>query len=254
MRHQMKKAALALAVLAAAANASGADANSDYFTMGVNDTVMVTRSALGGYITVPVKAHFVDPVDHWSFTAAYPEGLTSLRAESGTDMTIPYTGSQGEDCILEVPLGTTEDLSHFSGMTSVYGYFLYSGSYMQYGLVKWEPDEYGDMFGITFSVSSDFGGGTLTMQGTIASGYDHRYWSSGMSTMFYRMVTFAVEYLIGDVNGDGLVNVTDATMLIGLLLNNGTIGVSDLPAADLNGDGLINITDATELINRLLTE
>ena len=53
----------------------------------------------------------------------------------------------------------------------------------------------------------------------------------------------------GDVNNDGTVNITDATMLIGYLINGS--GEIDYDAADLTGDGQINISDATMLINHL---
>lgn len=247
----MKKTTLLILMTLAMLMTAQAD---DYFIMGDNGKVNVSRSALGGQITLNVKAHFDDPVDRWNISASYPDGMVPVTAVAGPDMTITYMGSQGEDCIHEVPLSTTSDLSAYTGMTSVYGYFLFSGSYMQYGLVKWEPKEYGEMFTVTLLLSNDFAGGELVMQGTIASSYDHRYWSSGMSTMFYKTVTFAVEPLIGDVDNNGLVNITDATTLISLLLNNGTIDVDALPAADMNGDGLINITDATELIGKLLNE
>ena len=54
----------------------------------------------------------------------------------------------------------------------------------------------------------------------------------------------------GDVNHDGVVNVTDITALIAAVLNNGE-GVC-LDCADLTGDSLVNITDVTELINIVL--
>ena len=53
----------------------------------------------------------------------------------------------------------------------------------------------------------------------------------------------------GDVNGDGIFNISDATELINILLLSGT---SSNPAADVNGDGTVNVSDATEIINRLL--
>ena len=53
----------------------------------------------------------------------------------------------------------------------------------------------------------------------------------------------------GDVNGDGSVNISDATALINLLLS-----ASALPSiADVNEDGTVNISDATALINFLLS-
>ena len=55
----------------------------------------------------------------------------------------------------------------------------------------------------------------------------------------------------GDVSGDGVINSTDVTLLISLLLD-GQPSVDDYPAADYNGDGVINTTDATSLITYLL--
>lgn len=53
---------------------------------------------------------------------------------------------------------------------------------------------------------------------------------------------------IGDVNSDGVVNVMDATALIGAYLNN-TTDQLNLSVADVNHDGVINVMDATEIIN-----
>ena len=54
---------------------------------------------------------------------------------------------------------------------------------------------------------------------------------------------------INDVNLDGVVNITDVTSLISMLL--GT--QQQLVTGDINGDEDINIADVTELINILLT-
>ena len=54
--------------------------------------------------------------------------------------------------------------------------------------------------------------------------------------------------LIGDVNSDGYVNITDVTYLISLLFGN-----TGVPAvADVNTDGIVNISDVTALISILL--
>ncbi|MBR4829003.1 MAG: endonuclease [Muribaculaceae bacterium] len=60
-----------------------------------------------------------------------------------------------------------------------------------------------------------------------------------------------VDTLIGDVNGDGEVNIGDVTTLIDYLLGNeGDDFVLD--AADLDNDGEVNISDVTSLIDLLL--
>ena len=55
------------------------------------------------------------------------------------------------------------------------------------------------------------------------------------------------------MNHDGIVNVTDITLLISCVLNDGNDAVCD-ECGDLNGDGLINVTDVTLLINKVLGE
>ena len=58
------------------------------------------------------------------------------------------------------------------------------------------------------------------------------------------------DFLLGDVNSDGQVNVTDVTLLISYMISdNGDI---DLLAADINEDEQINVTDVTSLINMLI--
>ncbi len=60
------------------------------------------------------------------------------------------------------------------------------------------------------------------------------------------------EPLIGDVNGDGEVNIGDVTAIIDYLL--GTAGENfNVEAADVNRDGEVNIGDVTAIIDMLLS-
>ncbi|MDO4971727.1 MAG: family 10 glycosylhydrolase [Bacteroidales bacterium] len=54
---------------------------------------------------------------------------------------------------------------------------------------------------------------------------------------------------IGDVDGDGEVNVTDVTALINKILGTATYADS---VCDINADGVVNVTDVTALINIIL--
>jgi len=56
---------------------------------------------------------------------------------------------------------------------------------------------------------------------------------------------------IGDVNGDGDVNVTDVTLLVGHILGNENSNFI-IENADVNGDGDITVTDVTKLVGTIL--
>ena len=53
----------------------------------------------------------------------------------------------------------------------------------------------------------------------------------------------------GDINGDGIVNGTDLTALVNIILGQ----KEKNNAADVNGDGDINGTDLTALVNIIMT-
>ena len=63
--------------------------------------------------------------------------------------------------------------------------------------------------------------------------------------------TEKVDFVRGDVNGDGNVNIADVTMLISMVLG-GNTNPTENPVADCNNDGNINIADVTALIARVL--
>ena len=52
----------------------------------------------------------------------------------------------------------------------------------------------------------------------------------------------------GDVNDDGVVNISDVNVLIGMIL----AGTSGIPAADVNNDGSINVSDVNAVIGKIL--
>lgn len=64
-----------------------------------------------------------------------------------------------------------------------------------------------------------------------------------------------VAYLLGDVNGDGVITIADANMIVNYYL--GTLDSSEKfneKAADVNGDGVITIADANAIVNMYLNK
>jgi len=65
-------------------------------------------------------------------------------------------------------------------------------------------------------------------------------------------VTVTAEGLIGDVDEDGFVTISDVTDLIDYLLS-GMVSPFNLGNADVSGDGDISISDVTDLIDYLMS-
>ena len=62
------------------------------------------------------------------------------------------------------------------------------------------------------------------------------------------------DILMGDANGDGLVNIADVTTLVDHILNGNLDDDFDFVAADVDADGVIGIADVTLLVDIILTK
>ena len=88
--------------------------------------------------------------------------------------------------------------------------------------------------------------GKVTAKQVGSSVITARIKNTSLSASYTIMV---VQGLRGDVNGDGVVNISDVTALITLLLN-GT--AANNPLCDVNGDGQMTVSDITTLLTMLL--
>ena len=110
----------------------------------------------------------------------------------------------------------------------------------------------------------DFDNGTLAFKGTYASrrftqadnilflGADNRFhYPENAKRIDAFHAYLQANSHVNDVNGDGVVNVSDITFLVDCILGNDNgNGVSG--NADVNGDGFVSVTDVTELVNLIL--
>ena len=60
--------------------------------------------------------------------------------------------------------------------------------------------------------------------------------------------SLSINYIIGDLNNDGIVNILDIVILVEHILN----PVVELDGADINDDGDVNILDVVQLVNIIL--
>ena len=70
--------------------------------------------------------------------------------------------------------------------------------------------------------------------------------------MYFSNEAGGSDFLLGDVNSDREVNISDVTALINYLLSHDATGIN-IDAANCNGDEAVNISDVTALINHLLS-
>ena len=59
---------------------------------------------------------------------------------------------------------------------------------------------------------------------------------------------YCEEEILGDLNGDGIINVLDIVTMVNIVLNGGDYN----PLADLNDDGINNILDIIQLVNIII--
>ena len=69
----------------------------------------------------------------------------------------------------------------------------------------------------------------------------------GKFSKTYNLTITAIPALLGDLNGDGVVNVSDVTILVNAIAAGNTDS-----AYDIDGNGLVNVSDVTYLVNVVL--
>lgn len=77
---------------------------------------------------------------------------------------------------------------------------------------------------------------------------NHSYWGKFVNIVSEEIIDPG---MAGDLNGDGMLNISDVTTIISIVLN-GTETAASNPAADVNGDGELSIGDVTTLISKVL--
>ena len=72
------------------------------------------------------------------------------------------------------------------------------------------------------------------------------------SEFLYELVCFN-NVLLGDINQDNNINISDIVLLINYILSGENISDEELLIADLNQDNSINVSDVVMLVNIILS-
>ncbi len=90
-------------------------------------------------------------------------------------------------------------------------------------------------------------GKTFDVEGMVS------YYNNAVQIMPIAITEAQAAGLVGDVNNDNVVNITDVTVLISAVMTENFANINTTNA-DLNGDTTINITDVTMLINKVMAQ
>ena len=110
----------------------------------------------------------------------------------------------------------------------------------------------GAVMNLTLNVTDDAANGanTIAISNVILTAKSGNNVSSVYSDQ--ANITLTVEsYSLGDVNGDGYINVTDVVCMVYDILGQTQTGFIRI-AADINGDGEVNIADVTAVVTMIL--
>ena len=156
----------------------------------------VAQADMGGYIEVPVMAHFDQYVSAWQVNITLPDGLTfDGNAEAGEDMTISYINDKGKNKTYTLSLSQTvgETTAAFIAASQQEGYYEVDGAWVSYGAIKWEPGDYEEMFILYIVPAANFNGGEIVVHTEPASGADPRGEVCPKNTEFDKVCTVTVE-------------------------------------------------------------
>ena len=226
-----------------------------YLTLGANDTIRIKPSSLGGVQNVMVQAHFDGRLNHWDMAVQLPQGMRLLYATPRNDMLyIPYDSIQGNPSYCSAQFYCVENTNNIlrdslSATITVPGYWDPNGNgiYGTYGFVKWEAGDYSQMCELYFYISESFPDtASISVLEHLTSTVDLRGFTIPETTLG-RIIHVYVGYMVGDVDGNEVINVADVTMLIDYILTGEGLDEYQLAAADVDGNGSVEIGDVTAL-------
>lgn len=168
---------------------------------------------MGKTVEVPVKASFDTYVSAWHVVFIYPDGLTPIN----------FRGKN----------------IHSSCDKNSFIYLDYSNSYDSN---YWSPGEYEDLFFLSLEVSNEYDfKSEITVKSKTAMRYDPI-----LNELPCRPITDD-DRERSDINQDSIINVTDISSLIHLVLSDRVTNIH----SDLNRDGVIDLVDIVALSDML---
>ncbi len=177
--------------------------------------------------------------------------------ESTRKLAIKVTGQLGEDyaTIYGSTMGLTVYVTEDSLVARQINQCTYVNDYLHNNVVRAIPSAFsGDVISVTGKTEfeKDY---TVTLNATWKPenmhviALVHRLGAgTAKEVINCEQVPLLSAGVIGDINGDGVVDIADVNAVINMMLGK----VEAVPAADLNGDGSVDIADVNAVINIML--
>ncbi len=168
--------------------------------------------------------------------------LTSLDLSHFNTASVTFMNSMFTDCSSLTSL----DLSSFTfSSNTMTSYFLYFSNHLETLTV---PETAGYLYDTACSnVGSKFAPCTLVYP----SGFTLQKDDTGDGWYLWKGGYFKDAGLLGDVNGDGAVTITDVSMTVGYVVGSTQAGFIKANA-DINGDRDINISDVMDIVQKVI--
>ena len=147
-----------LFTLVALLTAGSAFATNEYWYM---DPIELSAEdvANGATVVRPINAHFEAYVSSFMVTFYLPEGVTVTKAVRKDGLFINYFTEDGEEDTYKPSLGKNTEMTKF--IVSTFTELGYTEDGECYGVLKWGPGEYQNMWEMTFQFPAGFEGGQI---------------------------------------------------------------------------------------------
>ena len=149
-----------LFTLVALLTAGSAFATNEYWYM---DPIELSAEdvANGATVVRPINAHFEAYVSSFMVTFYLPEGVTVTKAVRKDGLFIDYFTEDGEEDTYKPSLGKNTEMTKF--IVSTFTELGYTEDGECYGVLKWGPGEYLNMWEMTFQFPAGFEGGQIAI-------------------------------------------------------------------------------------------
>lgn len=227
-----------------------ADVNTDGLVNSADVTAEVTNALQSASVGTGTSAgQLLNASDFVAFngtTVTLPITLTNSQAISGFqfDLQLPEGVSIAQNGITlaDRANGLTFNTSVLTTTTTRFVVVATNGGTMDAGE--------GEVMSITLAVAANAANGTVTLNNTVLAVKSDNTLSAVYTTDVEAAMTVR-SFILGDVNDDNHINVTDVVCVVDHILGK-TPSKFIKFAADINGDNVVNVTDVMGLVDIIL--